>query len=96
MNIMPCNHTKIGNVFCGIERWLECRDCGSTFYCRSKHKRINQEDMYDRLCSQKREIQSLREHVKMLSDKLNELYYAPGMPGYISVKNDFESKAIKS
>jgi len=52
--------------------------------------------MYDRLCSQKREIQSLREHVKMLSDKLNELYYAPGMPGYISVKNDFESKAIKS
>jgi hypothetical protein len=31
----------------------------------------------------------------MLSDKLNELYYAPGMPGYIIVKNDFESVLVR-
>lgn len=99
MHIMqPCSHpkSKLSHVSCGGNSWLECYDCKAKFYPRSKDKLINNEDMYDRLCAQEREIRILRVQVLTLSEKLDEIYYAPGMPGYISVKNDFESVQIKN
>ena len=32
----------------------------------------------------------LKNKFDMLTDKINEMYYAPGMPGYVQSKNDFE------
>lgn len=88
-------HIKLSNVTCGMNSWLECHACNAKLYRRSKDKLINNEDMYDRLCASEKEIKSLKMQVKFLSEKLDEIYYAPGMPGFISVKNDFESVQIK-
>ena len=82
-----CSHTTCSLSYCGDERWLTCNDCKRNLYFRSKDLIIDKEETYER-------IRALERQVEMLCGKLNEIYYAPGMPGYLAVKNDFETKSM--
>ena len=58
-------------------------------------KSIDTQDMYDRLCESEKEIRTLKLQIKLLLDKLDEVYYAPNMPGYFNAKNSFEKQTYK-
>jgi hypothetical protein len=47
------------------------------------------EEMYERMCATEKQVAILAKNIKDLSERFNELYFAPGMPGCHLAKKDF-------
>jgi hypothetical protein len=73
----------------GNESYYQCNECYTRFYPRSRHKMLNMEEMYERMCATEKQVAILAKNIKDLSERFNELYFAPGMPGCHLAKKDF-------
>ncbi len=75
--IPPCPKCKSKEYYtwCGSETWYECVSCNTHFYDDGYKKQLN----YD-----------LHKRVLELENKINEIYYAPGMPGYIKANDNYK------
>jgi hypothetical protein len=51
---------------------------------------LNKEEMYERMCAAEEHVAVLVKQVNDLSERFDELYFAPGMPGCRLAADDFE------
>lgn len=81
-----CKSTKFYNSWCGDgETYFKCAnfDCHEKFYADG-FKRQNNLDLHTR-------IRLLEQKISEIVDKLDKIYYAPGMPGYVEAKSHYET-----
>lgn len=85
---MPCEHKKQNFCFSGDgESYIKCTGCRKKFFSDMTHYQHN-EMLHKR-------IEKLEKTVKVLLEKLDEVYYAPEMPGFVKTRIDFENSRHK-
>lgn len=73
----PCPRCKSKNKYttwCGSDEWYECVSCNCCFYADGYKQQSNYE---------------LHKRILEIEKKMNEIYYAPGMPGFLKAKANY-------